>query len=168
MASLDIKTFLGRQRTKIKRTKFSNSFIHSGYLYSTTSRNLLRGVLSPATAKGKCLKSLQKKRHVVPGQQAQCKREFIPSGGANNRGSSTLFNRRAGPRNQELDGKLNLKPAYRDQSSKMGHNQLQIARQVLKSYTKCIGRQEAIAGHHACKQKPRHIWRYDQRISAFP
>jgi len=29
----------------------------------------------------------------------------------------------------------------------MGHNQLGIARQVLQSYTKCIGRQEASAGH---------------------
>jgi len=45
--------------------------------------------------------------------------------------------------------------------SKMVHNQLQIARQVLKSYTKCIGRQEVNAGHHACKQRPRHIWEYD-------
>src|SRR6218665_3909516 len=33
---------------------FSNSFIHSGYLYSAPSRNLLRGALSPATAKEKC------------------------------------------------------------------------------------------------------------------
>ena len=33
----------------------------------------------------------------------------------------------------------------------MGHNQLQIARQVLKSYTKFVVRREASAGHHACK-----------------
>src|SRR6218665_1512819 len=64
------------------------------------------------------------------GEQAQCKREFIPSGGANNRESLTLFKRRAGPENQEhepknevLSGRLNPKPVYRDQSSKMGHNQ---------------------------------------------
>src|SRR6218665_4143292 len=67
------------------------------------------------------------------------------------------------PKNEELDGKLNPKPAYRDQSSKMGHNQLQIARKVLKPYTKCVGRQGASAGHDACKQKPRHIWGYDQK-----
>ena len=41
----------------------------------------------------------------------------------------------------------------------MDHNQLDIARQVLQSYTKCVGRQEASAGHPACKQKPRHIFR---------
>src|SRR6218665_1250857 len=33
-----------------------HSFIHSGYLYSAPSRNLLRGALSPATVKEKCLK----------------------------------------------------------------------------------------------------------------
>src|SRR6218665_3495101 len=63
-----------------------------------------RGVLirSPVPAKEKCLKTLAERRHVVPWQQAQCKRESIPSGGANNIESSTLFKRRAGPRNQEL------------------------------------------------------------------
>ena len=66
------------------------------------------------------------------------------------------------PKNEGLSEKLDLKPAYRDQSSMMVHNQLQIARQVLKSYTKCVGRQEASAGRHACKQKPRNIWGYDQ------
>src|SRR6218665_3910253 len=30
------------------------SFIHSGYLYSAPSRNLLRGALSPATVTEKC------------------------------------------------------------------------------------------------------------------
>src|SRR6218665_2428512 len=35
---------------------FIHSFIHSGYLYSAPSRNLLRGALSPATVKEKCLK----------------------------------------------------------------------------------------------------------------
>src|SRR6218665_3853168 len=34
------------------------SFIHSGYLYSAPSRNLLRGAPSPATVKEKCLKKL--------------------------------------------------------------------------------------------------------------
>src|SRR6218665_2370928 len=76
----------------------SRRFIHSGYLYSAHSRNLLRGALSPATAKEKCLKKLAERRHVVPRKQVQCKRELIPSGGANNRESSTLFKRRAGPR----------------------------------------------------------------------
>src|SRR6218665_1175488 len=42
-----------------------HSFIHSGYLYSTPSRNLLRGALSPATVKEKCLKKLAERRHVV-------------------------------------------------------------------------------------------------------
>ena len=41
------------------------SFIHSGYLYSAPSRNLLRGALSPATVKEKCLKKLAERRHVV-------------------------------------------------------------------------------------------------------
>ena len=40
---------------------------------SAPSRNLLRGPLSPDTAKEKCLKKLSERRHVVLGQQAQCK-----------------------------------------------------------------------------------------------
>src|SRR6218665_3164896 len=44
---------------------FSHSFIHSGYLYSAPSRKLLRGALSPATVKEKCLKKLAERRHVV-------------------------------------------------------------------------------------------------------
>src|SRR6218665_1447274 len=76
--------------------------IYSVYLYSTPSRNLLRGALSPATTKEKCLKKLGGSRHIAPGQQAQRKRKFIPSGGANHRESSTQFKRRVGPRNQEL------------------------------------------------------------------
>ena len=46
----------------------THSFIHSGYLYSAPSRNLLRGALSPATVKEKCLKKLAEttySRHVV-------------------------------------------------------------------------------------------------------
>src|SRR6218665_4207152 len=31
-----------------------HAFVHSGYLYSATSRNLLRDALSPAMAKKKC------------------------------------------------------------------------------------------------------------------
>src|SRR6218665_3956067 len=42
-----------------------HSFIHSGYLYSAPSRNLLRGALSPATVKEKCLKKLAERRDVV-------------------------------------------------------------------------------------------------------
>ena len=49
-----------------------------------------------------CLKKLAEERQIVPGQQAQRKRELITGGGANHRESSTLFKRRAGPRNQEL------------------------------------------------------------------
>ena len=45
-----------------------NSFIHFGYLCSAPSRDLLRGALSPDTAKEKCLKNLAERRHVVPGQ----------------------------------------------------------------------------------------------------
>ena len=70
------------------------AFIHSGYLYIAPPRSLLRGALSPATAKAKCLKKLAKGRHNVPWQQAQRKREFIPSGWDNHRESSTLFNSR--------------------------------------------------------------------------
>src|SRR6218665_1993470 len=76
--------------------------IHSGYLYSGPSRNLLKSALSQAMAKDKCLKKLAERRCIVLGQQAQHKREFIPSGGASHRESSTLFKRRVGPRNQEL------------------------------------------------------------------
>ena len=32
----------------------------------------------------KCLKKLAERRHIVPGQQAQHKKVFLPSGGANN------------------------------------------------------------------------------------
>src|SRR6218665_132651 len=46
-------------------TLMVHSFIHSGYLYSAPSRNLLRGALSPATVKEKCLKKLAERRHVV-------------------------------------------------------------------------------------------------------
>src|SRR6218665_1205611 len=70
---------------------FIHLFIHFGYLCSAPSRNLFRGALSPATAKEKCV-----------GLQEQCKREFIPSGGANHRESLMLFKSRTGPRNQEL------------------------------------------------------------------
>src|SRR6218665_1826740 len=77
------------------------SFIHSGYLYTALSRNLLRGALSPATAKEKCLKKLAEGRHIVPGQHAQRKRKFFPSGGANHREISTLFKRRAESVNSE-------------------------------------------------------------------
>ena len=42
-----------------------HSFIHFGYLYSAPSRNLLRGALTPATVKEKCLKKLAERRHVV-------------------------------------------------------------------------------------------------------
>jgi len=41
------------------------STVHSGYLYSAPSRNLLRGALSPAMVKEKCLKKLAERRHVV-------------------------------------------------------------------------------------------------------
>jgi len=46
-------------------TYIVHSFIHSGYLYSAPSRNLLRGALSPAMVKEKCLKKLAERRHVV-------------------------------------------------------------------------------------------------------
>src|SRR6218665_3165107 len=76
-----------------------HSFIPDIYI-APLQENLLRGALSPATVKEKCLEKLAERRH-VPRQQAQCKRELIPSGWANNRERSTLFKRRAGP-NQEL------------------------------------------------------------------
>src|SRR6218665_1743849 len=44
---------------------FIHSFIHSGYLYSSPSRNLLRGALGPATVKEKSLMKLAERRHVV-------------------------------------------------------------------------------------------------------
>ena len=46
-----------------------------------------------ATAKEKCLKKFAKAKHIVPGQQEQRKREFIPRGGAHHRESSTLLRR---------------------------------------------------------------------------
>src|SRR6218665_23601 len=48
------------------------SFIHSGYLYTAPSRNLLRGALSPATVKETCLKKLAERRHVVLRSQTEC------------------------------------------------------------------------------------------------
>src|SRR6218665_3001003 len=42
-----------------------HSFIHSGYLYSAPSRTLLRGDLSPATVKEKCLKKIADRRQIV-------------------------------------------------------------------------------------------------------
>jgi len=53
-----------------------HSFIHSGNLYSAPSRNLLGGALSQATAKEKCLKKLAEGRHIVQGQEAQCKTDI--------------------------------------------------------------------------------------------
>src|SRR6218665_2385269 len=88
------------------------------------------------------LRSLQKENTLSRGSKRSVLGIFQVAG-SNNRESSKLFKRRADQRNQELttsrrtnlelDGKLNPKPAYSDQSSKMGHNQLQIARQVLKA-----------------------------------
>ena len=49
-------------------------------------------------AKKKCLKKLVEGRQIVPGQQAQSKRELIANGGANHRESPMMFKRRAGPR----------------------------------------------------------------------
>ena len=46
---------------------FIHLFTHSLYLCSAPSRNLLRGALSPVTAKEKCLKKLAERRHVVLG-----------------------------------------------------------------------------------------------------
>src|SRR6218665_1552496 len=54
----------------------NRSFIHSGYLHSAPSRNLHRAALSPATAKEKCLKKLAERRHIVPRQHAQRRREL--------------------------------------------------------------------------------------------
>src|SRR6218665_869596 len=138
--------------------------IHNGYLYSAPSRNILRGALSPATAKDKCLKKLAERRHIVPGQQAQRRREFIPSWGVPiiEKARSCLSAERtrgtkSSPRAKERRARREAKSETGLQSSKMGHNQFEIARQVLKPYIKCVGRQEVSAGHHACKQKPRHI-----------
>src|SRR6218665_900812 len=110
------------------------------------------------------LRSLQKEDTLSRGSKRSVLGIFQVAG-SNNRESSKRLKRRADQRNQELttsrrtklDGKLNPKPAYSDQSSKMGHNQLQIARKVMKPYIKCVGRQEVSTGHRACKQKPRHI-----------
>src|SRR6218665_2050735 len=48
------------------------------------------------------------------------------------------------PKNEELGGKLNPKPAYRDQSSKMGNNQLPIARKVLRPIQNALGDRERV------------------------
>src|SRR6218665_389810 len=93
---------VGGQWDNVTTIVLFHTFIHSGYLYSAPSRNLVRGARSPAMAKEKCLKELAERRRIVPLQQAEYKREFIPSGGANDRESSMLFKHRAGPRNQEL------------------------------------------------------------------
>ena len=124
-------------------------------------------------SKTNVLRSLQKEDTLFWGSKRSVRGSwFQVEGPITEKALRCLIKSRAGPRNQArahhepknegLCGKLNPKPAYSDQSSKMGHNQLQIARQVLKPYIKCVGRQEASAGHHVCKQKPRHIWGYDQ------
>src|SRR6218665_3422847 len=83
---------------------FTHSFIPDIYIvyiapFKETYSEALSVQLRPTR---NICKKLAEGRHVVRGQQAECKREFIPSGGANNRESSTLFKRRAGPRNQKL------------------------------------------------------------------
>src|SRR6218665_1133480 len=69
-----VKEIRGRRTwNEIDHGAFIHSFIHSGCLYSTPSRNLLRGALSPAKAKEICLKKPADRRQIVPGQQAQGK-----------------------------------------------------------------------------------------------
>src|SRR6218665_2667933 len=143
-----------------------HSFIPDIYIapLQETYTELLSVQLWP---KRNVLRSLQKEDTLSRSSKCSVGGSLFQVEGANNRESSKLFKRKADrpeearahhePKNEELDGKLNPKPAYSDQSSKMGHNQLQIARQVLKPYIKCVGRQEVSAGHHAFKQKPRHI-----------
>jgi len=49
-----------------------------------------RSALGPATVIKMSYEACSFKEDTVPGQQAQCKRESIPGGGANNRESLTL------------------------------------------------------------------------------
>jgi len=98
--------------TEDKKVGLYYSFIPED-LYSTPPRNLLRGALSPVMAKEKCFKRLAEGRHIVPGQQAQRKLELSPSGGDNHGESSTLFKRRADPRNEELSSSRRTKGSAR-------------------------------------------------------
>ena len=69
--SLSLGTCLAPFTYCSRLSPLARSFIHSGYLYSAPSRNLLRGALSPATVKEKCLKKLAERKHVVkPGSGA--------------------------------------------------------------------------------------------------
>src|SRR6218665_1882151 len=123
-----------------------HSFIPDIYIVplQETYTELLSVQLRP---KRNVLRSLQKEETLSRSSKCSVGGSLFQVEGANNRESSKLFKRRADqrnhePKNEELDGKLNPKPAYSDQSSKMGHNHLQIAQQVLKPYIKCVGRQE--------------------------
>jgi len=77
-----------------------NSFILDNYIapLQETCSEALSVQLRP---KRNVLRSLQKEDTLFRGSKRSV-REFIPSGGANNRESSTMFERRTGPRNQEL------------------------------------------------------------------
>ena len=63
----DGKNQLDGTQDKMERyfKRWIHSFIHSGYLYSAPSRNLLKGALSQASVKEKCLKKLAERRHFV-------------------------------------------------------------------------------------------------------
>src|SRR6218665_191889 len=111
-----------------------HSFIPDIYIapFQETYTEPLSDQLRP---KRNVLRSLQKEDTLSRGSKRSVLWVFQVAG-SNNRESSKLFKRRADQRNQELtrsrkkelDGKLNPKPVYSDQSSKIGHNQLQIAR----------------------------------------
>ena len=50
---------------------FTHSFIPDIYIAPCApTRNLLRGALSPAAAKEKCLKKLAERRHIDPGAES--------------------------------------------------------------------------------------------------
>jgi len=57
-APLESEGLTNVRRLLISILHLLQSFIRSGYLYSASSRNLLRCALSPVTAKEKCLRRL--------------------------------------------------------------------------------------------------------------
>src|SRR6218665_804414 len=91
---------------------FNYSFIvHSGYFLEIAP--LQQSYPKTLSVQLRPNSNVLRRRHVAPGQQAHCKREFIPSGGAKNRESSTLFKGRAGPKNEGIGWKLDSKPSSR-------------------------------------------------------
>jgi len=72
-------------------------------------------VPSPAAATEKCLDRFVRRRQVIPEQHAFRKREPVPSGVAYHQEGSSLFERVADPKNQELPRSRRVRGSMGDQ-----------------------------------------------------